>query len=149
MDRRLAWALVPLPGILLVWALHATHTRLDAEARARVDDTLGIGDVVLGAPPPPGFVQRGARGIMHVMVGRVRWDAPPHPTLDGAFQIGWHPQLGAFRVARRSPEAPDHLPTWLAMIEDARHVHGGGDRADEAVAELLALVRETAEREGL
>ena len=82
MDRRLAWALVPLPGILLVWALHATHTRLDAEARARVDDTLGIGDVVLGAPPPPGFVQRGARGIMHVMVGRVRWDAPPHPTLD-------------------------------------------------------------------
>ena len=69
--------------------------------------------------------------------------------LDGAFQIGWHPQLGAFRVARRSPEAPDHLPTWLAMIEDARHVHGGGDRADEAVAELLALVRETAEREGL
>lgn len=65
--------------------------------------------------------------------------------LDGAFQIGWHPLLGAFRVARRAPEAPEHLPAWLAMIEDARHVHGGGDRPDEAVAELLALVRETAE----
>lgn len=65
--------------------------------------------------------------------------------LDGAYQIGWHHLVGAFRVARRSPEAPDHLPEWLAMIEDARHVHGGGQRPDEAVAELLALVRETAE----
>ena len=65
--------------------------------------------------------------------------------LDGAFQLGWHPLLGPFRVARRGPGAPEHLPTWLAMIEDARHVHGGGDRPDEAVAALLALVRETAE----
>jgi hypothetical protein len=66
--------------------------------------------------------------------------------LDGAYQVGWHPLLGAFRVARRSPGAPEHLPAWLASLEDARHVHAGGDRPDEAVADLLALVRETSER---
>lgn len=65
--------------------------------------------------------------------------------LDGAFQLGWHRLLGPFRVARRSEGAPEHLPPWLAMIEDARHVHAGGDRPDEAVSALLALVREAAE----
>lgn len=64
--------------------------------------------------------------------------------LDGAFQLGWHPLLGAFRVARRSPGAPEHLPGWLAMVEDARHVHAGADHAHDAVKALLALVRETA-----
>ncbi len=65
--------------------------------------------------------------------------------LDGAFQLGWHPLLGPFRVARRSEGAPGHLPPWLAMVEDARHVHAGGDRPDEAVTALLALVREAAD----
>lgn len=66
--------------------------------------------------------------------------------LDGAYALGWHPLLGRFRVAGRMEGAPGHLPAWLAALDDAPHVHAGGDDPDAAIAALLALVQATSAR---
>lgn len=73
-------------------------------------------------------------------------DRPTLIALDGGFQLGWHALAGRFRVAARAPGAPEDVPAWLAWLDDAQHVHAGGDRPEAAVAALLALVRETSTR---
>jgi hypothetical protein len=57
----------------------------------------------------------------------------------GALYWGWHPTIGRFVVGRKGEGAPQHLPAYLARLKDASHVHAGGDSAEDAVAELLAL----------
>ena len=52
---------------------------------------------------------------------------------------GWHPILARFTVGRRAPEAPAHLPAYLARLADAGHVHAGGTSPENAVAELVEL----------
>lgn len=64
----------------------------------------------------------------------------------GEIYWGWHPMLGYFKVSRRHPEAPDHLPAYLARLSEAEHVHAGGTSAEDAVAGLLELVAEVTAR---
>ena len=132
MDRRLAWALVPLPGLLLVWLLHAGLARLDAEARARVDDTLGVGDVVFGAPPPPGFAVVRRQGPMTVLAGKARWDDTPHPVLEATVSTyGGH--VGRVTVFTKDPAVARRLRADLARrlgepMKRREKAGGEGDR---------------------
>lgn len=80
--------------------------------------------------------------------GRLLEDAaraaqPTLVELDGGYLAGWHPLLGRFRVAPKLPGAPAEIPAWLAALDDARHVHAGGEQPETAIAALLLLVRET------
>ena len=61
----------------------------------------------------------------------------------GLYYLGWHPMLGRFTIAHRADEAPAALPRFLAMLEEARHVHAGGDSPEQAVEALVALFLET------
>ena len=91
-----------------------------------------------GAPPDEVLAEAG-----RLLDDAARDARPTLVTLDGGFVVGWHGLTGRFRVAPRMPGAPADIPAWLAALEDARHVHAGADRAEEAIAALLALVRET------
>ncbi|MEB3329482.1 MAG: hypothetical protein VKQ33_09650 [Candidatus Sericytochromatia bacterium] len=62
--------------------------------------------------------------------------------LDGSCSLGWHPLLGRFRLAARRPDAPEHLPAWLATLVEAPAVHASGSTWEEALQGVLALARQ-------
>lgn len=73
----------------------------------------------------------------------------PRPVLlalGGDFFLGWHPAAGRFRVAPRAMDAPTTLPAYLAMVEEARHVHAGGTSGSDAANQLVALITTTSTR---
>lgn len=132
MDRRLAFALVPLPGLLLVWALHASFTREEAAALARVDDSLGVGDVVFGAPPPPGFTVVRKQGPMVVLKGKARWDEAPHPVLEATIST-YGGNVGRVTVFTQDPRVAERLRADLARrlgepMKRREKAGGEGDR---------------------
>lgn len=65
---------------------------------------------------------------------------------DGELFLGWHPMLGRFSVSRRAENAPPELPAYMAWIDEARHVHAGGETHQDAASALLALVGRVADR---
>ena len=62
----------------------------------------------------------------------------------GLYYLGWHPLLGRFTIDHRAEDAPAALPRFMAMLEEARHVHAGAESPEQAVAALVALILETA-----
>lgn len=64
----------------------------------------------------------------------------------GLHYLGWHPLLGRFTIAPRGDDAPGHLPPFMAMLEEARHVHAGGRTPEEAVEGLVALFMQIAHK---
>lgn len=62
----------------------------------------------------------------------------------GRYYLGWHPLLGRFTIAPRAEGAPEALPRYMAMLEEARHVHAGGETPEQAVDALIALFLQTA-----
>lgn len=138
MNRRLAWILVPLPGLLLVWALHAALAHVEAEARARVDDTLGVGDVVFGAPPPPGFTVVRRQGPMVVLKGTARWDEAPHPVLEATISTyGGH--VGRVTVFTKDPAVAGRLRADLArrLGEPMKRREMAGGEGDRWIGEAV------------
>lgn len=132
MDRRMAWALVPLTGLALVWGFDAWKAGREAEARARVDETIGVGDVVFGAPPPPGFRRTTSRSVTTVMLGRARWDHPPHPLLDAAVTT-YEGNVGRVTVSTGDPQVARRLRADLvarlgAPMKVREKPGGSGDR---------------------
>lgn len=65
---------------------------------------------------------------------------------DGAFYLGWHPVIEYFTVRKRAPHAPEHLPAFMASLEETPHVHAGGETAKAAMDGLIALYQQVAER---
>ena len=64
---------------------------------------------------------------------------------DGHFYLGWHPLFEYFTVRRRAEGAPETLPMFLASLEEAPHVHAGGETPKEALDQLLALYQRAAD----
>ncbi len=132
MDRRLAWALMPLPGILLVAALHAGFSHVEAAAKARVDDLFGIGEIVFGAPPPPGFKVVRKRSVMVVLAGKARWDHPPRPLLDATIST-YEGNVGRITVMTSDPAIARQLRADLVArlgrpMKQREKAGGEGDR---------------------
>lgn len=148
MDRRLAWALVPLPGILLVFALHAGFARVEAAARARVDEVFGVGEVVFGAPPPPGCRVTWQRGVMAVMAGRARWDRPPHPLLDATLST-YGGDVGRITVTTRDPLVARRLRADLVALlgRPMKRREKAGGEGDRWIGDTVFVAYD--EREGV
>jgi hypothetical protein len=68
--------------------------------------------------------------------------------LDGSCSLGWHPLLGRFQLAARRPDAPEHLPAWLATLVDVPTAHAGGATWEEALRGVLALARQAVDASG-
>lgn len=64
--------------------------------------------------------------------------------LPGKIFLGWHPIVGRFTAMRRSDAAPAHLPLFMAMLDEAQHVHAPGESAEAAAEALVALFTHTA-----
>jgi hypothetical protein len=58
--------------------------------------------------------------------------------------LGWHPAIGRLTVLRKGPGTPAHLPAYMAILDEAQHVHAGGETPDQAMGALVDLFTDTA-----
>jgi hypothetical protein len=47
-----------------------------------------------------------------------------------------------FQLAARRPDAPEHLPAWLATLAELPEAHAGGATWEEALQAVLSAARQ-------
>jgi hypothetical protein len=70
-------------------------------------------------------------------------------TLDNHFLMGWHPELGFFDIVQKRPDAPAHMPNFVARLTPEKRVHQGGASPEEALTALLNAYHTAKEEHGV